>query len=201
VSVYPAEVDKSIYNLHSSLKPVEIACWHSHFEVFRKIADGDDDVAIIFEDDIDMEWDLERRLRYIWPFLPDGWDQVMIGHCLSDEAEKNRKVTGTTYLYRASQPMCTHAYALSKKSAAHFVRLMRSPLFAYSRPIDHAFNWLVSTKQIEAFSVHPPPVIQSAVTHSDISGMGPGEYYLMDSALERASMWEGMIHSQGVTPG
>jgi GR25 family glycosyltransferase involved in LPS biosynthesis len=79
VSVYPAEVDKSIYNLHSSLKPVEIACWHSHFEVFREIADGDDDVAIIFEDDIDMEWDLERRLRYIWPFLPDGWDQVMIG--------------------------------------------------------------------------------------------------------------------------
>jgi hypothetical protein len=105
--------------------------------------------------------------------------------------------------------MCTHAYALSKRSAAHFVRLMRSPLFAYSRPIgessrrnyvsrdqhhrpDHAFNWLVSTKQIEAFSVHPPPVIQSAVTHSDISGMGPGEYYLMDSALERASMWEGL---------
>jgi GR25 family glycosyltransferase involved in LPS biosynthesis len=46
----------------------------------RRIADGDDDVALIFEDDIDMEWDLEKRLRYLWKFLPDkAWDQVMIG--------------------------------------------------------------------------------------------------------------------------
>lgn len=57
----------------------EIACWQSHFDVLRKIADGDDDVAIIFEDDIDMEWDLERRLRSLWPILPEKWDLVMIG--------------------------------------------------------------------------------------------------------------------------
>lgn len=59
--------------------PPELACWHSHFEVLRKIADGDDDVALIFEDDIDMEWDLERRLRYLWRFLPNKWDLVFIG--------------------------------------------------------------------------------------------------------------------------
>jgi GR25 family glycosyltransferase involved in LPS biosynthesis len=47
--------------------------------VLRKIADGADDVALIFEDDIDMEWDLERRLRYLWSFLPDNWDMVLIG--------------------------------------------------------------------------------------------------------------------------
>ena len=67
------------------MKRNEIACWHSHYEVLRAIADGDDDVAIILEDDIDMEWDLERRLRYVWPFLPEKWDQVWIGtsvtHC------------------------------------------------------------------------------------------------------------------------
>lgn len=58
------------------------ACWHSHFTLLRKIADGDDDVVLIFEDDIDMEWDLEKRLRYLWQFLPDNaWDQVMIGQC------------------------------------------------------------------------------------------------------------------------
>jgi GR25 family glycosyltransferase involved in LPS biosynthesis len=59
--------------------PAEIACWHSHFEVLRKIADGDDDVAIIFEDDVDMEWDLERRLRNLWSVLPTKWDIVMLG--------------------------------------------------------------------------------------------------------------------------
>jgi len=156
------------------LKPVEIACWHSHFEVLRKIADGDDDVAIILEDDIDMEWDLERRLRYLWQFLPDDRDIVMLGHCLSDEATK--KMEGTTYLYHSQQPMCTHAYAVSKKSAAHYVRIMRSPLFAYSRPLDHAYIFLNERYHVNSFSVYPPVIVQSGTTQGDISGMGPGEF-------------------------
>lgn len=63
-----------------SFTAASAACWHSHFTLLRRIADGDDDVALIFEDDIDMEWDLEKRLRYLWKSLPDhAWDQVMIG--------------------------------------------------------------------------------------------------------------------------
>jgi GR25 family glycosyltransferase involved in LPS biosynthesis len=131
----------------------EIACWHSHFEVLRKIADGDDDVALIFEDDIDMEWDLERRLRYLWQFLPDKWDLVLIGmlcfclpvtsvfilwcyagHCFSYEYEKE-PLPGTSYLYPSTSPLCTHAYAVTKKSATRLVRFLRSSLYAYSRPV------------------------------------------------------------------
>jgi GR25 family glycosyltransferase involved in LPS biosynthesis len=63
-----------------SFPAASAACWHSHFTLLRRIANGDDDVVIVFEDDIDMEWDLEKRLRYLWKFLPDQeWDQVMIG--------------------------------------------------------------------------------------------------------------------------
>ena len=70
---------KSTHLIFQILKPVEISCWHSHFEVLRKIADGEDVVAITLEDDIDLEWDLESRLRYLWQFLPSDWDQVMLG--------------------------------------------------------------------------------------------------------------------------
>jgi len=176
-------------NSEFPLKPVEIACWHSHFEVLRKIADGDDDVAIILEDDIDMEWDLERRLRYVWQFLPERWDQVWLGHCLSDPTRETA-VTGTTYIYPSEGNYCTHAYAVSKKSAARLVRLLRNPLFAYSRPIDHAYIHLASKKYVKHFSLHPPPIIQSGITESDVSGMGSGGYFLMDSALERVKLWE-----------
>lgn len=62
-----------------TILPAQVACWHSHYEVLRKIAEGDDEVAIIFEDDIDMEWDLERRLRGMWDSLPEDWDMVMLG--------------------------------------------------------------------------------------------------------------------------
>jgi hypothetical protein len=53
--------------------------WHSHFTLLRQIADGDDDLVIVFEDDVDMEWDLEKRLRNLWKFLPEKWDQVVLG--------------------------------------------------------------------------------------------------------------------------
>lgn len=77
---YPDEDLLALTLPSASLKPSEISCWHSHFEVLRLIADGDDDVALIFEDDVDMEFDLERRLRNLWQFLPqDEWDTVALG--------------------------------------------------------------------------------------------------------------------------
>jgi GR25 family glycosyltransferase involved in LPS biosynthesis len=45
----------------------------------RGIADGPDDSVIVLEDDIDMEFDLEKRLRGMWPALPNNWDIVMLG--------------------------------------------------------------------------------------------------------------------------
>jgi hypothetical protein len=33
----------------------QVSCWYSHYQVLLKIARGPDEVAIIFEDDIDME--------------------------------------------------------------------------------------------------------------------------------------------------
>ncbi|KZP09602.1 hypothetical protein FIBSPDRAFT_938406 [Athelia psychrophila] len=179
------------------LKPSEIACWHSHFEVLRQIADGDADAALIFEDDIDMEFDLERRLRNLWQFLPqDGWHTVMLGHCQSDEVTKPA-LRGTSYLHRAQHTMCTHAYAVSKQGAARLVRLLRTPLFAYSRPIDHAYIHLNHHDIVKAFSIYPPIVVQSKTTLSDIGeGVGPEEdFYLVDSALARVRAWK----SQNVT--
>lgn len=64
------------------LRPAQISCWHSHYRALRRIAEGDDEVAIVFEDDIDMEWDLELRLRRMWPALPNDWDIVMLGELL-----------------------------------------------------------------------------------------------------------------------
>jgi len=168
------------------------ACWHSHFTLLRKIADGDDDVALIFEDDIDMEWDLEKRLRYLWKFLPDNaWDQVMIGHCQSDENSKP-PVPGNSYLHPSGLPLCAHAYAVTKKSAARIVRLFRHPLYAYSRPIDHGFALLNAWGLTRQFSVYPSIVIQAKATASDLApGNGAFEdFYLVDSALERIGLLE-----------
>jgi hypothetical protein len=35
--------------------------------------------AIILEDDIDFEWNIEKILRKQWPALPDDWDIIYLG--------------------------------------------------------------------------------------------------------------------------
>lgn len=65
------------------LIPNRVACWHSHLSVIYDFANNknynDDAVAIIFEDDIDMESDIHSRLKYLWEMLPVDWDAVFLG--------------------------------------------------------------------------------------------------------------------------
>ena len=56
-----------------------LACWHSHWRVIRSIADGQDGVALILEDDVDMELDIRQRLLGVWNSLPSAWDIVFLG--------------------------------------------------------------------------------------------------------------------------
>ena len=76
------------------LSPAKVACWHSHISAIRWFIERHDshdhrrgdDVAIILEDDIDMEKDISAR---VWTFLPAGWDIDI----------------STRMLYNASEPL------------------------------------------------------------------------------------------------
>ena len=127
------------------LSPSKIACWDSHISTIRQFIDGrrgQNDVAVILEDDIDMEKDISRRLSQVWTFLPAGWDIVFLGtyndtsmriseaqvnrfisivyqgHCWSNESSYP-PLTGFTdmNLHPSYYPKCTHAYALSLSGA------------------------------------------------------------------------------------
>lgn len=57
-----------------------LACWHSHWRVVRLIADSQDDVSLVLEDDVDMELDIRQRLLGVWNSLPSTWDIVFLGN-------------------------------------------------------------------------------------------------------------------------
>ncbi|KDN39557.1 hypothetical protein RSAG8_08713, partial [Rhizoctonia solani AG-8 WAC10335] len=174
----------------------QVSCWYSHYQVLLKIARGEDQVAIVLEDDIDMEWDLEKRLRGMWPYLPKDWDIVMLGHCMSDENE-NPPVRGHPHLHPSKHVLCTHAYAISRSGARRLVRYLRTPLFAFSRPIDHAIQHFNHHKILNIYSVEPAVVIQTKDTVSDIvDGTGGAQTeWLADSALQRVAYYE-KLHRQ-----
>ncbi|PPR08049.1 hypothetical protein CVT24_010848 [Panaeolus cyanescens] len=168
------------------LSPARIACWHSHLSVIHKHANSipadDGRVAIIFEDDIDMELDIQKQLVSLWSSLPNDWDVVFLGYCWSNEtynpplgahgqfplpSYQNAR-TQKYRLHNSKSPKCTHAYALSRLGARRLLLHLRHPPFAYSRAIDQAISWLVESGRLKSFSIVPSLVIQRKVTESDI---------------------------------
>lgn len=88
VPLTAAMEDATIAPYHPDLRSIhiltaaKIACWHSHLNVIRQIAENEnhsDDVSIILEDDVDMEIDIRERLAGLWEGLPGDWDILFLG--------------------------------------------------------------------------------------------------------------------------
>ncbi|TFY59301.1 hypothetical protein EVG20_g7840 [Dentipellis fragilis] len=193
------------------LTPAKVACWHSHMQVIREIANSEDErPAIILEDDVDMEWDIQSRLEALWPALPVDWDIVYLGHCWSDESLNAALRTTSpppspdlasnlhpTHSSRSSlhpsvAPKCTHAYVLSRSGARRVLLHLRHPPFAYSRAIDQALAWLVRSGRVRAFSVVRSVVVQRKKVASDVMS-GKGSKWregLVDGVLAAEEMRE-----------
>ena len=104
----PTYSNMSAVPLHLSLSRGMVACWYSHLHLIFKIAqktsdievkrkswDGKEGVAIIFEDDVDMEWNLKERLEKMWIDLPRNWDIMFLGEkphlCLSTKTDDTNR--------------------------------------------------------------------------------------------------------------
>ncbi|KAG2023913.1 hypothetical protein CC2G_001516 [Coprinopsis cinerea AmutBmut pab1-1] len=179
---------------HMVLTPSRIACWHSHTKLIHSIANGKSsasEVSIVLEDDVDMEQDIQEQLLHLWKFLPPDWDIVFLGHCWSNEKLHPAISIPTGYkksilrllsrsrslfwssLHPSNGPKCTHAYALSYRGARRLLLHLRYPPFAYSRAIDQAISWLITSGRLKSYSVVPSLVVQRKIQTSDI-GSGTG---------------------------
>jgi GR25 family glycosyltransferase involved in LPS biosynthesis len=186
--------------LYRHLTAAKVACWYSHLQTIRDIANGKHGASLILEDDVDIERDVEGRLRALWDALPSDWDIVylgtfmvpkprqkptssMIGHCWSNESQfpPLRRIYlqlpsgrfARSALHPSSAPKCTHAYVLSRIGARRVAAHLRHPPFAYSRAIDQALAWLVQSGRLRAFSIVPPVVMQRKIAGSDVMpGLG-----------------------------
>ena len=67
-----------------------LATWYSQVNAWKQVVENKDASALILEDDIDLEWDIER----IWPnierALPPTWEIVLLGHCWGHELSRKR---------------------------------------------------------------------------------------------------------------
>ena len=65
--------------LYRHLTAAKVACWYSHFQTIRDVANGEHEAVLVLEDDVDIEHDMDRRLQALWGALPRDWDIVYLG--------------------------------------------------------------------------------------------------------------------------
>jgi hypothetical protein len=81
--------------LQRQINPATVSTYYNHLRVLRMIQENEEESALILEDDVDMEWDLERRWRSIERHLPSDWETVFLGHCWSHELIRESRNKGT----------------------------------------------------------------------------------------------------------
>lgn len=64
---------------HRHLTSAKAACWHSHFQTIREVANGEHEAVLVLEDDVDVERDMDRRLQALLGALPGNWDIIYLG--------------------------------------------------------------------------------------------------------------------------
>ncbi|BGP19317.1 hypothetical protein JCM10213_006195 [Rhodosporidiobolus nylandii] len=183
-----------------------ISTFWGHTRAMKQILKNGDRSALILEDDVDVEWDLERLWSRIERRLPDDWDATLLGHCWGKELFEPQYLH--PHLHRSVVPLCLHAYALSYRGASNVLRLLLNPWTAYQTAVDTAVPSFISFKLLNSFSVEPPLIIQRKDGPSDIQA-GIGSKWrglLMDSTVERIrrangeEVWEDVFDPDNLDP-
>ncbi|GAA6009239.1 hypothetical protein JCM11491_004241 [Sporobolomyces phaffii] len=183
-----------------------ISTFWGHSRAIKKILENGDKSALILEDDVDVEWDLERLWSRIERRLPRDWDATLLGHCWGKELLQPQYLH--PHLHHSTVPLCLHAYALSSAGAKRVLSLLLNPWTAYQTAVDTAVPSFIQFKLLNSFSVEPPLIIQRKDGPSDIQ-KGIGSKWrglLMDSTVERIrkangeDVWEDVYDPNALDP-
>lgn len=62
-----------------------LSTFYNHVRLLRDMDAKGDATALVLEDDVDVEWDIERRWKTMLARLPRDWEAVFLGHCWGRE--------------------------------------------------------------------------------------------------------------------
>jgi glycosyl transferase family 25 len=139
------------------LSPSEIGCYASHFKLWEWLATSDYDQAIIFEDDIFVDWWTIERLA-LNSFAEYGIDilRLYITHPFHWKIVKYRLLSPHTHLVRPlGMTFGGQGYLLTKRAA----RVLVSNYSVVAAPVD----WVLSRyweHRLPTYCVFPFPVIE-----------------------------------------
>ncbi|CAG8677073.1 31313_t:CDS:2 [Gigaspora margarita] len=171
-----------------NLIPTQIACYVSHYKVYQSIIKHGYESALILEDDVDFELNIESIITDIFKFLPSDWDIFYLGYCGFYEQNGNlvdgQDNSATYKVHHSTLPVCLHWYVVSRAGAQKLIKML-TPI---SNTVDGRLAELIRIGAINSYSLVPPAMIQwrSPINPSSVYPGGDTwfYYYLKNSALE-----------------
>ncbi|GAA5821581.1 hypothetical protein JCM11251_000920 [Rhodosporidiobolus azoricus] len=194
-----------------------ISTYWGQTRAMKRMLENGDRTALVLEDDVDVEWDLERLWKGVERRLPRDnrtgeaeWDVAFLGHCWGGEFQKPQYLN--PLLHPSTGPMCLHGYALTSPGATTLLSHLLDPWRAFSTAVDLVIPTLLHLQSsgpendppyprnapplLRSFSIVPPLVVQRKDGPSDLQ-KGNGSKWrgvLRDSTMERVWRDEGRWH-------
>ncbi|SDA02888.1 BZ3501_MvSof-1269-A2-R1_Chr11g02779 [Microbotryum saponariae] len=181
-----------------------ISTYWGQTRALKAVVQNGDRAALIMEDDVDVEWDLERLWSRIHRKLPEDWDVTFLGHCWSREyisqSYGHSPMRLHPHIHASVMPMCLHGWAVSADGAQRLLSTFLDPWSAYSTAVDLVLPTMIRYHRIAAYSIQPPLIIQRKDGPSDLQE-GSGSKWrgiLRDSTVERLAKDDGTY--EGMKP-
>ncbi|CAG8855722.1 34803_t:CDS:1, partial [Gigaspora margarita] len=159
-----------------------------HYKVYQSIIKHGYESALILEDDVDFELNIDSIITDTFKLLPSNWDLFYLGYCSYEERNGHfvdgQDNSATYKLYRSTLPTCTHGYVVTRAGAQKLVKM----LVPMPKTLDARLAELNRIGDINSYSLVPPAMIQWR-SPTNPSSVYPGGdtwfyYYLKNSALE-----------------
>lgn len=169
-----------------ALKPGEVGCYASHYEVWRQFLMSAADQLLVFEDDVMVDWPLIEQL--CTHRLGDhGIDVLRLytSHPINVRIAKYKLLSDHSHLMRVRGYLYgTQAYVLSRRGAEALLSVCQ----VMTMPVDWAMSryWACG---MPAFTLFPFPVLErhgpSTIEHAQQIGASPLAAHRADRFLWR----------------
>ena len=102
-------------------------CFLSHFEIWKKIANGDDEMALILEDDANSTNFFLNNFNDVISEMPKNTDILYLYTCpvQKKRLEEMKRVEGTKFIVEPYYTWCLLSYVMTKKCAKFLVENMK----------------------------------------------------------------------------
>lgn len=119
---------------------IEYACLLSHLETIRTFHESENKVALIFEDDVTLEFkkNWKKTVKQIMENAPYDWDIILLSYIYKDKSNKFYDWDTTTYEYDdATNYYSGLSYLINKKGSSKIMKTYQNGVYTLDKETIH----------------------------------------------------------------